>query len=216
MKKSILENKVVVALTRVTDLIIISMYWLLLCIPIITIIPASTALYYAAVKAVRRDRGKLTTDFFKALKLNLKQGMLISVIYIVMGVILYTCVDFARGVGLETSLGKLYLTLTLVIAGLLAMLSFYLIPALSRFDVSIPSLFRLSLYFAARNLITLIPLVITFGAAIGAVYCIPILICIIPGAYCYLLSYSVETAFKKYILNNMKPDDSQMEMWYME
>jgi uncharacterized membrane protein YesL len=216
MKKSILENKVIVAMTKATDLIIISLYWLLLCLPIITIIPATTALYYSSVKAVRRDRGNLTSEFFKAFKLNLKRGMLISVIYIIAVVILYTCVDFARGVGIETGLGKLYIVLTIAVSAVIVILSFYLIPALSRFDVSITGLFRLSLYFAARNLLSLIPMIFTFIAAVVAVYCIAPLLCIIPGAYCYLLSYSVETTFKKYIKDNIKMDDRQLEMWYME
>ncbi len=216
MRKSILENKVIVAMTKVTDLLIISLYWLLLCIPVITIIPATVALYYASVKAVRRDRGNLTAEFSKAFKQNFKQGALISVIYMIIAVILYTCFDFAKGVGLETGLGKFYVTLTVVVTLIIAMLSFYLIPTLSRFDVSIPGLFRLSLYFAAKNLLTLLPLMITFGAAAVAVYCLAPLICIIPGVYCYLLSYSVEKAFKKYIQDNVSSEEHQMEMWYMD
>ena len=216
MKKPFLENKVIVAMTKITDLLIISLYWLLLCIPVITIIPATAALYYAAVKAVRRDRGNLTSEYFKAFKQNLKQGILVSIVFLVIGVVLYTCYDFARGVGVDTGLGKLYVTVTIVATILFTMLFFYLIPALSRFQVNLTGLFRLSLYFAARNLLTLIPLMITFIGAIVAVYCLPPLICIIPGAYCYLLSYSVEDAFKKYMKENLKLDEQQMDMWYME
>jgi uncharacterized membrane protein YesL len=129
---------------------------------------------------------------------------------------LYTFIDFAHGVGTDTGLGKIYITFTIVVAVITAMLTLYLIPALSRFDVSIPGLFRLSLYFAAKNLLTLLPLMITLGTAVVAVYCFVPLLCIIPGVYCYLLSYSVETAFKKHIQEHIKPEDQQNEMWYME
>ncbi len=216
MKKNILENKVVVAMTKATDLMIISVYWLLLCIPVITIVPSTAALYYTSVKAVRRDRGNLTSEFFQAFKMNLKQGMLISLIYVIIGVVLYTCIDFSRGVGLDTGLGKLYFTFGIVAGILIMMLTFYLIPALSRFQVGITGLFRLALYFTARNLVTLIPLILTFVMACVTIYCIVPLICIIPGAYCYLLSYSVESTFKKYIQDHMTSDADQSEMWFME
>jgi uncharacterized membrane protein YesL len=216
MKNPILENKVIIVMSKAVDLIIISLYWLVLCIPVITIIPATAALYYAAVKGVRRDRSNITREFFKAFKLNLKQGMCISGIYIVLGIMLYSCYDFARGVKAGTGLGPLYYTLTIVVSIVLAMVTLYLIPVLSRFELKTTNVFRLSLYFAARNLKTLIPLAITLGAAVAVVYCVPPFLCIIPGVYCILLSYSVEAALKKYIEENTKPEENQSDLWYME
>ena len=44
-------------MSKVFDVIVLSLLWTLCCIPVITIGPATTALYYAIVKSIRKDRG---------------------------------------------------------------------------------------------------------------------------------------------------------------
>src|SRR5699024_10796498 len=74
------DNSFFTALGKIADIIILSVVWSLLCIPIITIGPATTALYYATVKAIRRNRGYLFREFFKSFKQNFKRGAIAGVI----------------------------------------------------------------------------------------------------------------------------------------
>ena len=69
-----MDNAFFSFISKVCDIMILSTVWILLCIPIITIGPASTALYYAVVKVVRRERGYLLREFFRSFKMNFKRG----------------------------------------------------------------------------------------------------------------------------------------------
>lgn len=54
---SFLNNSFMEGLTKFADMVILSVLWLLFSIPVVTIVPATIALYYASVKVVRRQAG---------------------------------------------------------------------------------------------------------------------------------------------------------------
>ena len=68
---------------KLGDLMILSLLWLVFCLPIVTAVPSTAALYYAVRK--RKFKKSLTPkdDFFKSLKTNLKQGIIINIIYLI-------------------------------------------------------------------------------------------------------------------------------------
>ena len=101
------DNKFFSTVNKIVDLLWLSFLWSLISLPmifimivflfeydkvglyililfpisVITVGPASAALYYAVVKSVRRERSYATKCFFHALKTNFKQGALSSVIF---------------------------------------------------------------------------------------------------------------------------------------
>ena len=42
-------------LGKIPELVLLSLFWFICCIPVITIGPASSALYYVALKMVRKE-----------------------------------------------------------------------------------------------------------------------------------------------------------------
>ena len=58
------ESKLRQAIGFIIDLVFVGILWLLCSLPVLTLGPASTALYYAIVKNVRHDRGQLSRVFF--------------------------------------------------------------------------------------------------------------------------------------------------------
>jgi uncharacterized membrane protein YesL len=75
-----MDNKFFTVLSKACDILFLSVVWALLCIPVITIGPATTAMYYVIVKVIRRERGYLFREFFKAFKSNFKYGAISGVI----------------------------------------------------------------------------------------------------------------------------------------
>ncbi|MDD3173509.1 MAG: YesL family protein, partial [Herbinix sp.] len=69
-----IDNGFFAFLSKVCDILFLSIIWVAFCIPIITIGPANTALYYATVKVIRRDRGYLFREFFKSFRMNFKRA----------------------------------------------------------------------------------------------------------------------------------------------
>ena len=83
-----LDSPIMMGLSRMADMVILSMLWFVCCIPVITIGPSTTAMYYVALKMVRKEDVKLAPTFFQAFKSNFKQAMIMNIISLVLGAIL--------------------------------------------------------------------------------------------------------------------------------
>lgn len=210
-----MSGKVAALFTRIADMAILSLLWIVMCIPVLTIIPASIALYYTAAKVLKRDCGGVFPEFFHSFRDNLRQGIALDVIYLALAAILLGIRDFWNGLGLGTDWGNVYFVFYLVCIVLLAAVSFYLLPVLSRFQVSLFSGFRLALYFAFRNLGTLIPMLITLAGACAVIYIFPVSALVVPGFYAYLMTGSVEPVLRDYIIQELNPEE-HAQMWYMD
>ena len=74
------ENLVFRMLSKGVDFVGLSLLWLLLCIPIVTIGPATAALYYTVVKVFRQKKEDAFRTYLKAFQENLKQGILVTLV----------------------------------------------------------------------------------------------------------------------------------------
>ena len=68
---------------RVADLIILNLIFIVCCIPIVTIGPALTALYYMTLKMARNEETYIIRGFFKSFKENFRQAIVIWLIILV-------------------------------------------------------------------------------------------------------------------------------------
>lgn len=69
------------------DIVGLSLFWAFLCLPVITVVPATVALYEAVVRSFRKweeDDGAFTL-MIKAFIKNLKRGLLISAVFLIFG-----------------------------------------------------------------------------------------------------------------------------------
>ena len=76
------ESKFFKVMNTLGSIIGVSIMWLICCIPIVTIGASTIALYYTTAKAIRHETGYLTGEFKKSFKNNLKDGVIITVIYL--------------------------------------------------------------------------------------------------------------------------------------
>lgn len=74
------------------DMIILHALWLICCIPVVTIGPATAAAHYVTLKLVRDEGRSVWYMFFKSFKKNLKQGICLGIIFMVIG--LFLSLDF--------------------------------------------------------------------------------------------------------------------------
>ena len=65
---------------KFTQVVAVSVLWLLACVPLVTLVPATAALYYACMKAIRRDWGGLSAAFQTSFRENWKQGIGLSLV----------------------------------------------------------------------------------------------------------------------------------------
>lgn len=144
------DNPVFRFLSRITDIILLNLLFLICCIPIITIGPSVTALYYCMLKIVRNHDSSITEMFFHSFRDNLKQGALLTLIFL--ACTLFLVFDILLCNIFELSLAsfiKAFLYIFLFI--LIAMMS-YAFPLLAQFENSIKNILKNSFIISILNI----------------------------------------------------------------
>ncbi len=212
-----LDNGFFSFLSKVCDIIFLSIIFVIFCIPVITIGPACTALYYATVKVIRRERGYVFREFFRSFKLNFKKaaivGILLTIVYIIVGFDLWAAYKALDGSTLRFAMFGVYLAIAILALGF----SVYVYPVLSRFDVSLRQLIKTVFIISLRHLPSTICMIILTGAAVLGVYIIPFLLFVIPGVLVLLNSLVMERILKKYTPQTENgEDENKKDEWYLE
>jgi len=210
-----MDNGFFTAIGKLVDIVIVSLLWVLLAIPIITIGPATTAMYYCMVKVIRRERGYLTREFFSAFKSNFKVGTLTSLLLVFMYFVLTFDLRWAKVV--EGVPGFLLVSLFNSMLFLITCVSIFAFPILSRFKINTKQLLKTSLFMAMKHLPSTILITIIIAVFAAATYIIPILFMVTPGLCCLLVSFLFERVFKKYMPEKTEDEESNTkDEWYLE
>ena len=156
------------ALTKIADMVLLSFYWLICCLPIVTIGASTTALYYACMKN-HLEEGTNTRNFFHAFIRDLKQSLALELIVVVVAGLLV--VDLYVLPQMNIPLGglvQIILTVCAVIG--IAMLS-YLFPLLARFETTMIRRFQNAIFMSLMNF--------QYTLLIVAVNCVPLLVLVL-------------------------------------
>ena len=209
------NNRFMDWLTKFSHMIVLSALWVICSLPVITIGPATIALYYAAAKTIRCGIGYPTAEFFRCMKENFRQGVLVSIGNLFAFLFCYGIYQFAMSLGLTNSFGKLYYILFWLVGAAVIFTDYYLISVISRFQLSFRSAVQMAVYFSVRNLKTEIPMLFTLVGAIVVISIFSPSLFFLPAAYAFLMTFSTEKALGGYIREHMK--NSGLEtMWFME
>ena len=146
------DNGLMIAMTQITDCIFLSLFWLLCSFPVVTIGPASAALYDACVRGLRRGEKHTWQRFFRSLKQNLKIGVLVTPVYL--------AVLLAGGWGvIQVWNAAVYGQISWALFAAAAFLGVFLLgilslifPMLSRFETGALQLLKNSLLLGIANL----------------------------------------------------------------
>ena len=83
------DNKFFRAVNKLADLVILSFCWLISCIPIFTIGAASSALYSAVHKSIRRGKGYVWSGYWSAFRSDFKQATKAWLIMLLIIIVIY-------------------------------------------------------------------------------------------------------------------------------
>lgn len=152
-------------LSRIADLMILNIVFLVTCIPIVTIGAAWTSLYYVTLKMVRNEESYIVRSYFKSFKENFKQSTLMWLVILVLLILLFF--DYRIMGVMEGTLAQVMPIGLTMVALFLAMILAYLFPLQSKFYNTIKNTCKNSLLMSLRHLPqTIIMLVITAAAAL--------------------------------------------------
>ena len=145
-----LDSPVMVALTKMADLIIVNLLAFFCCLPIITVGASMTALHYVVLKIVRDEECYIVRSFFKSFKDNFKQATIINLIMIAVGAVLYLDLNVAKN--MPGSAGQIFHVIFMAFVIIYYVLFLYVYPILARFYNTIRNTIKNALFMAIRHL----------------------------------------------------------------
>ena len=145
------NNPVIVFMVRVANMIIVSLYWILCCIPVVTVLPACAALYHTVNKVIFGNGNGVTKDFFRAFKGALKPGVALTILVEIVGALIAFGIYTGLGIWDAGIFGTVYMAAGVLIGFICLTTLIYVAPTLSRFEGGMSMVLRLSMYFAMKN-----------------------------------------------------------------
>lgn len=145
-----LNNRFFTTMSKVADIIILNLVFLLTCIPLVTIGASVTALYGVTLKLAEKKEPYIVQEYFRLWKENFRQSTVLWLGMVFVGILL------AVNLSLKTT-GAIYLAMRIgmVIGAVLwTVLILYLFPLLAKFENSIKQTVANAFLIAARHLFT--------------------------------------------------------------
>jgi len=189
-----LNSPHMIFLSRAADLVILSFLWFICCIPVVTIGPASSALYYVVLKIVRKEDVRVTACFFKGFRENFKQGVAYSFIFVIAGVVLF--MDYILTAGMEGTTGMICSVCFFVMGVWMLCTMFYTFPLQAQFYNTVRQTLINAMFLASRRFLTtivvfalnMLPVIVAFVSLRGFILILPVWVLLAPGLIAYLCS----------------------------
>lgn len=209
-----LNSPHMIFLSRLADLVILSFWWFVCCIPIVTIGPASSALYYVALKIVRKEEIRVTECFFKGFRENFKQGVAYSFIFVVLLVVLFF--DYTFTAGIEGMVGTVCGVSFFVLGVWTLCTMFYTFPLQAQFYNTVKQTLINAMILSARKFFTtivlfvmnMIPVFIAFASFTVFVQLTPIWVLFLPGLSAWVCSLQLVKIFDPLIDASAKKNNA--------
>lgn len=184
---------------KLVDIVLLSVLWLVSCLPVITIGAASAALYYSVHTVIKYDRGSLFKSYFLSFRTNFKQAtivwLLLLGIYYLLGVSIYS--TFLLHSSGQPD-GWTYL-MPMIATALVTVWAIYLFPSIARFENKTLTILKNSLIIAVIHFGASVLLLLILIAVVAVVLFIPALVMLIPVAYMYFSGFVLEAVFRRYM-----------------
>lgn len=198
------DSKLFQLLLRVSDVVALSLLWLLCSLPILTLGASTSALYYTAMKLVRQRGDSAISMFFHAFKENLRASLPVTLILLAVGyalVVDYSLLDEKMGAS------PVFHGLCIVVLVFYAAFASLLFPVLAKFRCTLKQLLRNVLLLMVQHPLTTV--------AVTAMHLIPVwliyghlewierlewfLLLFGPGGIAYVNALMLVPMFRRYI-----------------
>ncbi len=188
------------------DLVTLSLLWIVFSIPLLTLGPASAALYDTAVHCLRRKEDTVLTRFFSTFKRELRQGVLSTLIVLAAFALFFGLVRLA--IDPTGSPAYVYALLLLLLLFMLACLC-WLWSVQSRFTMGLGSLLANSLKLAFGHILRSAAMAVLWAGVIyaGMRFILSLFVC--PALAALLSSVMIEPVFRQYEQSAPPLDESR-------
>lgn len=193
------------ALSRFTDLLTLSVLWIVCSIPLVTLGASTTALYTMTLRIVRNEEGKISDGFLRAFKENFKNA---TIIHLILAAFTFLISFYVTVIGvLPEGMQTFFYGASLLFILLLLMEIQFVYPVQARFENTIWNVMKIAWLMAAGHLPVFLLTVLITGLPVWTlllntglfIRMLPAWILVGPGLIAWLNSYLFQYCFKKYI-----------------
>ena len=146
------DSPVLGFITKIVYCVYLNILWLVCSLPVVTIGASTTALFYVTLKMAKNEEGNITRAFFHSFKDNFKQGTIIWMILLVLGIILGIDGYVLYHMRFENAFWTICSAVFIVALAAYAIVVMYIFPLLSRFDNTVTAMFKNSIMLGMRFL----------------------------------------------------------------
>jgi len=191
--------------TEVADVMLLSLLWLICSIPIFTIGASTTALYYVFGKKVRGEDPYVFKHFFKSFRQNFKQATVLTFMLGLLWLSVYLYYKIISGG--DAKLWMQIMALFYMVQ--VTVITLYVFPVLSRFEMTIKNLLIASFLYGNRHLLTTLICGALFAIAIFFTISLTPLSIFAFGVYALASSYFLQKVFTRHIENSIKAEEAE-------
>lgn len=215
-----LDNPVFQILTRLADLVLLSVIALACCVPVVTIGPALTAIYKTVYDLTVERCGGIVKTYFRAFRSNFKQGMIVGLAGLV-AIASLVCDFFLLKLYYEGWAYTLLVCLVYLLAFLALGVLAYLIPLIGRYENTLAQHVQNALILLVRYLpktiamvfLHLLPLILLLFFPSVLIYSLPFWIFIGLGFFAQADAFLLKPVFemlekpKEEVLAESEPEE---------
>lgn len=194
------DNSLWRTVSAVADVMGLSLLWLLCSLPVVTIGPATAALYAAVRGPVRRMENGAFTTFFHSLRENLKTGIFVTVPLLLFSAAVAWCCWIIWQMALAGNPAAYALVFfAAVLCVFLLGLFGYLFPTLARFEYSPGGLLRVCFMLAVAHLPSTLLMSLLLLAGAYALWLNWCTLLFVPAVLALLSSFLLERIYRKHM-----------------
>lgn len=185
----------------ILDVAVLSLLWLVCCLPVVTIGPATAALYYSCVKCLRFHEPGPYGSFFSALRENLGTGVGFTLVFAAVAALLRWGYGFLTGILPEGETWSAVMQIAYLLLALLPVGAFSAGAALlSRFQYTVRGLLSDSIRIVFRHFPRVFLAAVLNAAAVflGIRYFYYMVWLILPALEALLVSLVLEPLLRQY------------------
>ncbi|MCV9888552.1 YesL family protein [Metabacillus halosaccharovorans] len=128
-----------------TNFFLLNLIWLLACLPVVTIFPATAAMFAVSRQWILHHDESVFKAFFKHFKDNLKQSFIIGVLWSSFALVLY--MNFVLLLEIE-SIKFVLFPFVILFSGLMLLTTVFLFPVMVHYDLRVLDIVKNSFFLA--------------------------------------------------------------------
>lgn len=207
-----IDNPIMQFISKIFDLVVLNLIFLLSCIPVITIGASLSALYYVSLKMLRGEEPYIWQNFWKAFRQNFKQSTIVWLFYLL--IIALIGMDFYIINSQDTMLFAVIRVCLWMLCLILLSIFLYVFPVISHFVCTTRQAIKNAVLMAIGHLpytlilLAVCGLILYLYSASATTFALVIVISGICGFSVVAFTYCIifDRIFKKYEPKEEGPD----------